>query len=171
MAVNTLQKDIVHGTDMARKAKSNSLIKSKGLFDHLNHLREKQDPHYFDTLTEADKKSWSNYMVCRFLSMQPEILDYVNEVQKFASILEPREFYRLLLSIVPLGRAYFPYVKNKSDKKWSKELLKLLRKHYQESERNVTEYLDLLKTEELRDIVSLYGYTEKEIENLISTGE
>ena len=71
----------------AKKAKSNTLIKSKGLFDHINHLREKQDPHYFDTLTDEDKRSWSNYMVCRFLSMQPELIDTINEIQKYAGVL------------------------------------------------------------------------------------
>ena len=66
--------------------------KPKGLFDHINHVREKQDPNYFDKLTEADKKSWSNFMVCRFLSMQPDIIDAVNQVQKYSGILSPREF-------------------------------------------------------------------------------
>lgn len=141
--------------------------KAKGLFDHINHLREKQDPKYFDTLTDADKKSWSNYMVCRFLSMQPELIEYINELQKFASLLEPKEFYQILIMIVPRGRAFYPYIKNKSDKKWSNELLELLRKHYEESERNVEEYLNLLTTEELRNVVGRYGLTEKEIEKLI----
>lgn len=156
---------------MARQKKEknegNSIApKAKGLFDHINHLREKQDPKYFDTLTEADKKSWSNYMVCRFLSMQTELLEYINEIQKH-SHLEPQYFYQLLLLIVPRGRAYFPYIKSKNEKKWSKELLDLLRNHFQESENNVEEYLNFLTPDELRKVVSLYGYTEKEIEKIV----
>ena len=155
---------------MARPKKvkdANSISpKAKGLFDHINHLRQEQDPKYFETLTEADKKSWSNYMVCRFLSMQPELLEYLNEIQKH-SHLPPNQFYQILLLIVPQGRAYFPYIKSQNEKKWSKELLELLRKHYEESERNVEEYLDLLTTEDLRAVVGLYGYTEKEVEKLI----
>ena len=155
---------------MARPKKvkdANSIApKAKGLFDHINHLRQEQDPKYFETLTEADKKSWSNYMVCRFLSMQPELLEYLNEIQKH-SHLPPNQFYQILLLIVPQGRAYFPYIKSQNEKKWSKELLELLRKHYEESERNVEEYLDLLTTEDLRAVVGLYGYTEKEVEKLI----
>lgn len=151
-----------------KKVKESNTLgpKAKGLFDHINHIREKQDPKYFDTLTDVDKKSWSNYMVCRFLSMQPELIEYINELQKFASLLEPKEFYQILIMIVPRGRAFYPYVK-KSGKKWSKELLELLRKHYEESERNVEEYLNLLTTEELRSVVGRYGLTEKEIEKLI----
>lgn len=150
-----------------KKAEGNSLApKAKGLFDHINHLRQEQDPKYFDTLSDADKKSWSNYMVCRFLSMQPELLEYINEIQKFSS-LPPAHFYQLLLLIVPRGRAYFPYIKSKNEKKWSKELLVLLRNHFEESERNVEEYLDLLSSDDLRKIVGMYGYTEKEVEKLI----
>jgi len=152
-------------------AKGNTIAKAKGLFDHLNQIREGKDQKYFDKLTDADKKSWSSHMICRFLSMQPELIDFINEIQKFGSILEPREFYLILIEIVPKGRAYYPYIKNTSDKKWSKALLELLRKHYQESERNVIEYLSLLRTEELRTIISLYGLSEKEIEKLINDDE
>ena len=154
---------------MARKkAVGNSLVKSKGLFDHINHIRSVQDPKYFDSLTEADKKSWSNYMVCRFLSMQPEILEYVNEIQKYYE-LEPKHFYQLCLLIVPKGRAFYPYIKGTKEGKWEKDLLILLRKHFSESERNILEYLEIIPKKELASIVSMYGYTEKEVEKLISS--
>lgn len=154
---------------MARPKKNtgNSLApKSKGLFDHINELRGTQNPKYFETLTDGDKKSWSNYMICRFLSMQPELLEYVNEIQKFSS-LPPKEFYQVLLLIVPQGKAYFPYIKSKNDKKWSKELIELLRKHYEESERNVEEYLNLIGTAELRKIAGMYGLSDKDIDKMI----
>jgi hypothetical protein len=150
------------------KNEGNSLApKAKGLFDHINQLRQVQDPKYFETLTDADKKSWSNYMVCRFLSMQPELVECVRDVSVYLE-QPPERFYQILLLIVPQGRAYFPYIKSKNEKKWSKELMELLRKHYEESERNVEEYLNLLTTEELRRVVSMYGYSEKDVEKLIN---
>lgn len=152
----------------SKPKESNSLgPKAKGLFDHINAIREQQNPKYFDTLTDSDKKSWSNYMVCRFLSMQPDLIDTINELQKYCGVLEPKDFYRVLIEIVPRGRAFYPYVKSKSDIKWSKELMELLRKHYQESERNVIEYLNLLTPDELKQVVSLYGFTDKEIKKLL----
>ena len=69
-----------------KKSIEDSAPKAKGLFDHINHVREKQDPDYFDKLSDADKKSWSNFMVCRFLSMQPELIDAVNQVQKYSGV-------------------------------------------------------------------------------------
>lgn len=168
---NGSQKNIAHGElDMARpkKEKGNSLApKAKSLFDHINHVREVQDPKYFDTLTDADKKSWSNYMVCRFLSMQPSLCEYINDIQVYQQVLAPREFYQLCIYITPKGRAFYPFIKNKSDNKYSEELMKILREYYQESERNVLKYLSIISRDELRNIISLYGYTEKEVETLM----
>lgn len=155
---------------MAKKkiaiADGDVVIKAKGLFDHLRHLREVQDPNYFDTLSEADKKTWSNYMVCRFLSMQSDILDVVNDVQPYAT-LSPEHFYKICLLFVPIGRSFHPYVKGKKDGKWKPELVNILCKHYQESERNVYEYLELLSDSELISIVSKYGYNDKETVKMI----
>jgi hypothetical protein len=149
---------------MAKKS-LNASVKVKGLFDHVNHIREKQYPGYIDALSEADLKSWSNYMICRVLSMQPELVDVINQLQIYCS-LNPKEFYKLLIAVVPQGRVYVPYIK-KTGKKWKKELLTLLMDYYQESERNVLEYLEIMTTQELRDLVTKFGFTEKEIEKLI----
>jgi hypothetical protein len=46
------------------KDSTESKPKTKSLFDHINHVREGKNPNYFSTLTDADKKTWSNYMVC-----------------------------------------------------------------------------------------------------------
>ena len=156
---------------MGRKksvSSGNSLVKPKGLFDHINHIRSVQNPKYFDTLSEADKKSWSNYMVCRFLSMQPEIIDYVNEIQKY-SHLPPKHFYQLCLLIVPKSRVFYSYIKRREEGKWDKKLISLLVNHFNESERNILEYLEIISKKELTKIVNLYGFTEKEIENLITS--
>ena len=42
------------------------------LFDHINAITTIQDPKYFDKLTDEDLKTWSNFMINRFLSMKPE---------------------------------------------------------------------------------------------------
>ena len=57
-------------------------MKPKGLFDHINHITSNQTKDYWNTLTESDKKTWSNYMINRFLSMKMEWTDFVNEIQK-----------------------------------------------------------------------------------------
>ena len=56
--------------------------KTKSLFDHINEVRVGKNPKYFETLSDADKKTWSNYMVCRFLSMQMDFVDSINDLHK-----------------------------------------------------------------------------------------
>ena len=53
--------------------------KKKTLFDHINHLRGKKLPNYFETLTDEDKKTFVNYMVNRFLSMDMELIEVIDE--------------------------------------------------------------------------------------------
>lgn len=140
--------------------------KAKGLFDHIKQIRETRNPNYFETLTDADKKSWSNYMICRFLSMQSDIIDVINDLQAYQDKLTPEQFYRVCITVIPKSRAFFPYVKGKSEK-YNKDLLAVLARHYQESERNVVEYLQLLSDSDVANIVSLYGYSDKQTKNLL----
>jgi hypothetical protein len=148
------------------KNKSNSLIKTKSLFDHLNHVREKKDINYFSSLSDADKKSWSNYMICRFLSMQPEIIELVNEIQKYQT-LPPEKFYQCCIEIVPRGRGFFPYIKGNKETH-SEKLIEIMKIHFSESKRNIVECLSLLNKNEVKSIVMMYGYTEKEANKILT---
>ena len=143
-------------------------LKAKSLFDHINQIRSEQNPNYFKTLSDADKKSWSNYMICRFLSMQPELTETINDLQVYQDKLSPEHFYRLCVLVVPKRRGYWPYIKSESEKR-DKNLMKLLCTHFEESERNVLEYLQILSREELRNIISLYGYSEKDMETMLES--
>lgn len=142
--------------------------KAKTLFDHINEIRVGKNPKYFQTLSDADKKTWSNYMVCRFLSMQPELIENINKIQKYSNILQPKEFYKVLIKIVPRGRAFYPYVKSKSEK-YNSDLLSLLSKHFEDSQKNVTEYISILTKDDIENIVKKYGYTEKQMKELLET--
>ena len=58
-------------------------IKKKSLFDHIQAVTSQQSPNYWNEISDDDKKTWSNFMVNRFLSMKPEWIDLVNEVQRY----------------------------------------------------------------------------------------
>ena len=157
---------------MARKkaaAESNEpkAPKAKSLFDHINQIRWDRNPDYFKTLSDADKKTWSNYMICRFLSMQPELVDVVNDLQYYQDKLSPEHFYKLCIAVVPKRKGYWPYIKSQAEKH-NKELLALLCKHFEESERNILEYLALLPRDEVRNIIALYGIRGDAAEKIIT---
>ena len=55
-----------------KKTGKKSLVKKKSLFDHVNQITATQNPNYWDEISEEDKKTWSNYMTHRFLSMKTD---------------------------------------------------------------------------------------------------
>ena len=67
--------------------------------DHINQITKVQNPKYWVQISEEDKKTWSNYMVNRFLSMKSEWIELVNELQKYN--LEPKELYKLYTNVLP----------------------------------------------------------------------
>ena len=100
-------------------------MKTKSLFDHIKQITNVQNPMYWESLDEGDKKTWSNYMVHRFLSMKSEWLVVVNEVQKYWE-LAPKNVYQFYTDVLPKGRTFLRYVKSKKKskvEKWAMEHL------------------------------------------------
>lgn len=150
---------------MKSKAKE-SKPKIKSLFDHVNEIRVGKNPNYFNTLSEEDKKTWSNYMVCRVLSMQSDFVDVINDLQYYQDKLTPEQFYRVCISATPKGKGYFPYIKNSAEKH-NKSLLTLMCMHFQDSTRNVAGYMKLISRDDIRAILKKYGYSEDQIEDMM----
>ena len=78
-------------------------------------------------MSEEDKKSWSNYMVNRFLSMKPEWIEVVNELQKYK--LQPKELYKLYTNILPKGKQWLKYIKGKNEMDHPKWLINIVVNH------------------------------------------
>jgi len=144
---------------------------AKKLFDHLNALTVEQDPNYFKTLSEEDKKSWSNFMINRFLSMKPEWVEMVSSLLPLTQTLEPEQMYKLYINVLPKGKQYLKYTKGKADDKYEQFLIDLLKKEYECSERQANEYAEVLYAtregrENIKYICEKYGLTKKEITKL-----
>ena len=59
------------------------VIRRRSLFDHIKEVTSIQHKTYWKKLSEEDKKTWSNFMVHRFLSMNPNWLELTNEIQRY----------------------------------------------------------------------------------------
>ena len=79
-------------------------MKTKTLFDHIKQVTNVQNQLYWDNITDADKKTWSNYMVHRFLSMKAEWIEVVNEIQQYWE-LKPKSVYQFYTNLLPRGVA------------------------------------------------------------------
>ena len=140
-------------------------IKKKSLFDHIKQITDVQNPNYWDEISDDDKKSWSNYMVNRFLSMKMDWVEFVNEVQKYP--LEPEQVYKIYTDILPKKRQWLKYIKGDKKMKYPKWVYEIVAKHLQCSMREASEAVDMYELShggqaELVDILIKYGKTEDE---------
>ena len=139
-------------------------MKSKSLFDHLNQITKVQNQLYWDNLTESDKKTWSNYMINRFLSMKMEWTDFVNEIQKLK--LDPRQLYLVYSNVLPKGKQYLKYIKKKKDPIYNTQVVQKISEYFEISQSESEDYLKLLSKKQIRELVSKYGYTDKELKQM-----
>jgi hypothetical protein len=122
-------------------------------------------------LTEEDIKSWSNFMINRFLSMKPEWIELIASIQPLSQTLEPEQMYKLYINILPKGKQYLKYTKGKAEDKYEQFLIDLIKKEYDCSERQANDYVEVLYAsregrENIQYICERYGLTKKEISKL-----
>ena len=139
-------------------------MKLKSLFDHINHITSKQTKGYWDSLNETEKKQWSNYMINRFLSMKMEWTDFVNEIQKLK--LDSYQLYVVYSSILPKGKQYLKYIKKKKGTIYNTQVIQKVSEYFEISKSESEDYLNLLSKEQIRELVLLYGYTNKELKQM-----
>jgi hypothetical protein len=117
---------------------------AKSLFDHITQITNVQDPKYFDKLETEDKKTWSNYMVLRFLSMKYEWVETIAAVQPYLQEVPPKAMYLALIDLLPKGRHFMKYMKPKGADKYEGWLVELVAKHYETSKLEAEDYLKIL---------------------------
>ena len=144
---------------------------AKTLFDHIKAVTQFQDPKYWDKLEESDKKTWSNYMIHRFLSMNPDWIETISEIQPFTQTLEPKQLYQLLIGLLPKGRYYLKYTKEKKETKYESFLLELIKQDFQCSSSEALDYCEILYAtregrENIKYLCEKYGVDKKEITKL-----
>ena len=144
-------------------------IKRKSLFDHIKHITDVQSPNYWDDISDEDKKSWSNYMVNRFLSMKMDWVELVNEVQKYQ--LKPKELYKVYTDILPKKKQWLKYIKGDKSMKYPKWVYEIVAKHLEVSLREAAGAVEMYEIShggqaELTDILIKYGRTEEEIRKI-----
>jgi hypothetical protein len=144
---------------------------TRTLFDHITNITSVQNPKYWDSLEDADKKTWSNYMVHRFLSMNPDWIEVLSEIQPYTQVLEPKQLYLALIGILPKGRRYLKYTKGKKANKYESWLIDLLIQDFNCSSIEAEDYGEILYAtkegrENIKFICEKYGIDKKQITKL-----
>jgi hypothetical protein len=157
---------------MKQKKTTEEKSKSRGLFDHINHIREVKDPEYYTNLSDAEKTTFNKYMIVRFLSMDVDLVEDIAFISKYFQLIPDEQFYKILIEVVPKGRKFCKYIKGSNDN-INKTLLECICKKFSVGESDAKDYYNVLKSSELgiTDLISLiegFGYAEKEIEKMLS---
>ncbi len=136
------------------------------IFDWLNQITYDKQP--WNSFTEEDKKSFEPYMIHRFLSMNPEYIEFVNLVQTFP-YTDKEKIYNIYLYIIPRKKMFLKYIKS-STKKRQEKLLGYVASYYECSLGEANEYIDILRENGVKDILNKMGVDEKEQKKLLKNG-
>jgi len=145
--------------------------KTTTLFEHLAAIQTNQATDYWDNLDDANRKSYSVYMINRFLSMNMDYVELVNEFQKLYEPMTPRESYLFYSQMLPRKKQWNKYVKAKKESKHEEWVINLVAYHFKISKDEAESYADLYMAtprgvEALKSILEMYGTEPKKIKQV-----
>ena len=135
----------------------------KNIWDWLKQINYiKADPSSF---SDKDWDIWNSYMVHRFISMNQDYVDIVNEVQQMHPHSK-KEIYSIYKEYIPKNNKWNKYIKS-NVKQHKSDLLKYLSQYWECSQNEVKEYLNFLDDSEILRILNRLGVQQKEINQLL----
>jgi len=143
--------------------------KARNIFEHMSGITDKKTP--WDVLSDSDKKSFTPYIINRWLSMNIDFIELVNELQRYTiGGVSAEETYKLYYDILPKQKQFNKYIKGKKADKYNPALVELLSMHFLVSEKEAMEYIDMYQETSLntlKEIIKKYGKTDKEVDKLL----
>jgi len=136
------------------------------LFDWLKEINSKKSP--VESFSDNDWEQFNSYMIHRFLSMNVDLIELVNEVQSFHPT-DKKQIYQVYKEFVPKNNKWNKYIKS-SKKPPNSELLEYLKNYFNLSSREILDYLNILDTPEIIHILSQLGIDNKEAKKLLKRG-
>jgi hypothetical protein len=133
------------------------------IFDWIKQVTYIKDP--WSSFSEEDKVTFNPYMVHRFLSMHEPYIELANYLQQFWQLTHG-QIYLIYCEYLPESKIFAKYIKS-TKPKVNNELLSILSNYYKVSTREVKNYLQILKEDEVKVILSSRGIEEDEIKKLL----
>jgi hypothetical protein len=144
---------------------------AKTLFDHLNAITYDKNPKYWDSLEDVDKKTWSNYLIIRFLSMNPHWIETIAEIQPYIQNAPPKAVYLCLIGLLEKKKVFLKYMKPAAADKYENWIVELVARYYEVSQLEAEGYLEILYQSttgklHIKEIAEAYGTDPKQITKL-----
>jgi hypothetical protein len=133
------------------------------IFDWLKEITYNKSS--WNSFTEEDRESFNPYMIHRFLSMNPDYVDFVNTVQTVPYTNKER-VYNIYLYTIPKKDMWLKYIKSTKTKR-QEAMLKYIATYYECSLGEAEEYADILKDTGVKTILKQSGVDDKEIKKLL----
>ena len=149
---------------------TSNVTKPMSLFDHCNKV--KAGKLYWDSISDADRKSWGSFMIIRTLSMDPDVLPILNVLQKLnRKCTSNRNMCNLLTNLYKQvgSTRYHPYIKATTESRYSypDDLLEVLCDYWEISKREACTYADTIDEDQIIKILIKYGKDDKEIKKML----
>lgn len=110
------------------------------------------DKKEWKELDEEEKNSFNNWLINRFLSMDPDYVEVVNIVQKNTWQMKGEYLYNLYRDLIPKQYKFLKYIKSSVKSDYSIEEIEAVQQYFEVSKKQAKEYINLLPTEELIEI-------------------
>jgi hypothetical protein len=154
-----------------KKETTDVTAKRLGLFDHISAVTEYQDPQYWKNISDDDKKTFGNFIIQRYLSMNPDWIEWIADVQPYIQSLPNEYFYRFFIDMIPPKKYYLKYIKGKKANDYEDWIVDLIVKEFGCSTKHANEYLEILYStregrEQILSICQKYGTDKKLITSL-----
>tara|TARA_B100000787_G_C15967979_1_gene196055 strand:- start:41 stop:454 length:414 start_codon:yes stop_codon:yes gene_type:complete len=135
----------------------------KSIFDWIKAINTTKPP--VESFTDKDWEVWNSYMVHRFLSMNPNYIDLVNEVQKSLP-QNKKEIYSIYKEFIPKNNKWNKYIKS-TIKQPNVDLVNHIKDNFQCSNKEAKEYISMLDKQQIGRILTNRGIDKKELKQLL----
>jgi hypothetical protein len=124
-----------------------SLEKPRKKFkDHIEQIVKIKDRDYYKNLTSEERKSFSPWLIIKYLSYCYELVPILGDYLPKMNDLTPEQTYKVLIGIIPKGDYTFKLITGKKKKGvvYSNDMIELLSKEYECSKETSKEYIEIL---------------------------
>ncbi len=118
----------------------------------------------WDDIGEENKKGYNPFLINLWLSMEPSLIEIINEVQRYQ--VPNKDHYNFYLQVLPKRKLYFRWLKAKS-KKYNKDVVNKLAAFYNEGSQQIYDSLECLDEQKIINILEQTGLGEKQIKQLL----
>jgi hypothetical protein len=112
------------------------------IFDHIKNITTTKGSYLGD-------EGWNNWMINRYLSMDPEYCEVVNIVQKNTWQMKGEYLYNLYKDLIPKQYKYLKYIKASKKTDYKSEDIEAVQVYFEISKKEAKEYISMLPKEEL----------------------